>query len=100
MKNLSFKKLGILFIILLIVVIVVEYYSSNNKAGSFKQELFTLDSSLISKLIITPQSKGESKDVVLQKNNGKWQVKVNQTKLVNIPEGNLERAIAELLKVK
>lgn len=97
-NNFTNKKLTITFGILLLIVAVVIFIDKSGTESTFNQDLVSIDSSKVSKIVLYPKSQNH-KEVKLLKQNNKWQVQVSANDFKNIPLGKINELISSALKI-
>ncbi len=98
MKTIKNKTLLILFMILAIIAVIMFFYDRNKGERSFKSELFTVDSSKVTSIIIYPKGKTNI-PLQLAKTGKNWEIKTNNK---TYPADSLviQRIVSALCHVK
>lgn len=87
--------LGILVLLLLYTYIG----DGGRKERSFKKDLFTIDTSKVSEILIYPKSLN-GKEVKIQKKNNEWAMQLENNSIAKVPNIKINNLINLLLKAK
>ena len=98
-KKFSILHLAVILVILLGVYFALEFWDKKERSSSYRDELVSIDTLNISKMIVTTKSY-PGKDIVLIKNNDNWYIRLKEGKNVPADNGEVKRAIDVLLQVK
>ncbi|MCH8318517.1 MAG: DUF4340 domain-containing protein [Bacteroidetes bacterium] len=98
-KKFSILHLAVILVILLGVYFALDLWDKKERSSSYRDELVSIDTTNISKMIITTKSYPE-KDIVLIKNNDSWYIRLKEGKNVPADKDEVKRAIDVLLQVK
>lgn len=93
------KKLTYTFIALLIIVAAVIFVDSNSKESTFDQEIVSIDTSAVSRIIIYPKLQ-KHQEVKLLKENGKWKVQVSSDKFKPVSAEKVKELINTAVKIQ
>ncbi|MBW8049864.1 MAG: DUF4340 domain-containing protein [Cytophagales bacterium] len=98
-KKFSILHLAVILVILLGVYFALEFWDKKERSSSYRDELVSIDTMNISKMIVTTKSY-PGKDIVLIKNNAGWYIRLKEGKNVPADNGEVKRAIDVLIQVK
>lgn len=96
LKNISsIKMIGILAVLVLIYF-AVDFFGGKSRSKSFKTELVTIDTALVSKIVIASQ--GETTELL--KENDTWKVAIGDGKYAEAQRNSVKGTINSLLTIK
>ncbi len=95
----STKTLIVIFGVLLVVTLVIFYGDLGNTKRTFRDELITIDTAAVSKMVITPKTKTYG-EVELTKVDGQWYVKVDEKLTVPVPSNKIVSLYNQFATVK
>jgi len=93
------KKLAVTFLFLLLLVAVVIILDNTGKESTFDQQIVSIDSTRVSKIILYPKSNNH-KEVKLVKQHDKWQIQTASNKFKNVPPEKVNELIKAALKIQ
>jgi hypothetical protein len=102
MKNKKLlKNLAIVFGLLILIWIIVIISNAGKAERNFKTKLIDVDTSAVTKIVITPKSNGvNTSKTVLSKKQGKWFVQVSEKKSVTVPKDKIDGLLKTLSDIK
>jgi len=86
------------FIVLLVIVVIIKFAGSGKKKSTFKSELISVDTSLVSSITILPKADAE-KEVKLFRENGVW-IAESQGKRYDADESVISNLLTEFMRIK
>ncbi|MCF8266548.1 MAG: DUF4340 domain-containing protein [Ignavibacteriales bacterium] len=98
-KKLNNKKLGLLFGILLISVILFYFLQGKGNSRSFREDLVSIDTTLVSKITIYPKS-SPANPISLIKEKNFWQIRLADGKKANVPDQKIKNIFSQLISIK
>ena len=99
LKNLSNKKLSVVFGVLLIIVVVFFITDSNKEERTFKSTLVDIDTASISSIKIYPKKTNHA-EVNLFKVNDSWSVNLVSGKTVSVSGNKIKNLLDQLIAIK
>lgn len=95
-KNVKNIRLLGFLIILILVYVSLKVFKNTSRSKSFRQELVQIDTSQVSKLVISKS--GESFQVM--KDAGSWKVTISDNKTVDATASSVKNALGTLLSIR
>ncbi len=95
-KNVKNIRLLGLFVILVLVFVSLKVFKNTNRSKSFRQELVQIDTSQVSRLVISKS--GQSFQVM--KEDGSWKVTISDNKTVDATSSSVRNALGTLLGIR
>ncbi len=95
----STKTLIALFIVLLIIVAAFLFYDSKNGERSFRNELVSIDTAMVTSIEIYPKINNH-KLVKIFKEGKYWKVYITDNKTAYVPDQKVNKMFSELLNIK
>ena len=98
-KNISSKKLLIVFVVLLAIAAFFIYYDSSHEIRTFKKDIVNIDTSAVTSISIYPKVTNH-KEVRLYKEGNYWQVRLDNNRSVPAEESKVKSLINSLVGIK
>lgn len=98
-KKFSILHLAVILVILLGVYFALEFWDKKERSSSIRNELVSIDTANISKIVVTTKS-NPGEDIVLIKTNNSWYIRLKEGKTVAADKDEVKRAIDVLTQVK
>ncbi len=98
-NNNSNKTLWIVSAILLVAVILIFTTESTKKERSFRKELVSIDTMLVSQISLFPKSQ-KGKEIILKKTNNDWEVTADGRKKYLVPKSKIDNLLNQLLAIQ
>lgn len=98
-SKISNKQLGTVFAVLLIIVLIIWYSDANKAERSFRQDLVSIDTASVSKIVIFPKTKSNSKSELFKEKDF-WLVKLPNGEDAPVQKRTLESLFSTLQTIK
>ncbi len=100
-NNKLLKYVSIIFGVLILVWIITLIFGAGKSERNFRNKLFDVDTSAVSKIIILPKQTGQKiETTLLTKKGNKWFVKIKNGKTVSVPKDKIEGLLKSIASIK